>query len=115
MCDWKHLESQIAKYQKMENITPFDMINIISLFRRSKNDNMFDLQIRCDNCAVSREMSHVYKTYQSAKYYKETIYTMVLIYEKVNIDTNLGIWNIIKDKIKQIQMRGTTFYITLKI
>jgi hypothetical protein len=46
---WKHLEKQISCYQKANNISVYDMWQLILNYRNSPDDNFFNLEISYSN------------------------------------------------------------------
>lgn len=114
---WKHLETLIARYQNENNILAYDMVDLIREYRRSPTDNVFDVSIKSETAAISCEMSQLYDEVPPTKFIKESVYHMVLLYENVNDSTIGEIWRVLKygeDKVKNVKMRGSTFFVTLK-
>ena len=113
---WKHLENLIARYQQKDNILAYDMVNLIREYRRSPNDNVFDIVIKSNSAAISCEMSELFDEVKPTQFVKESTYHMVLHYESVNENTINDIWRVLgygEGKVMNIKMRGSTFFVLL--
>jgi hypothetical protein len=113
---WKHLENLIARYQNASKILAYNMVNLIREYRRSPDDNVFDIVIKSNSAAISCEMSQLLDEVKPSKFVKESTYHMVLHYESVDENTINDIWSVLgygEDKVVSVKMRGSTFFVLL--
>jgi len=110
---WKYLEKQMAKFQRLDCITLFDMRTTIDNYRKGPNDNVFDIHIISKSAAISQVMSALSKNAIPTKFFKVDSYTYKMVYEDVSELVNFEIWHAIDGKVINIKMRGSTFFVTL--
>lgn len=110
---WKHLENRIARYQKADSIIIYDMWQLISEYRQSPDQNLFNVEIQYENKIFKPKVIETLDQWVTPDDLEMSNHEIVLRYKNVDEDGSRHMYTILEHEVSNIIMRGTTFYVTL--
>lgn len=110
---WKYLESQIARFQYADQISLYDMWQLISNYRKSPDDNVFDVEITYKNTVLAPIEIKSLNRWITPDELVLSLNKTALRYNKVDADGSRHMYMIL-EQVVSVVMRGSTFYVTLK-